>query len=178
MFRADWNWCVPLCILSERTMKIEMQTGDGRKKLWRITHNNYSLPFNIHSPCTVQWPSCSCWPQLSVHKIRTINIRIILFHISIDSFRHSLHLQCFDGGPPIQLKEEPEDGGMRSVQKVPSISDLSDPEASLGKSSIQFVKSLHRYPRLNYNRRLSTFAEDAKWTNGNRWAEVKKSQIK
>lgn len=41
-------------------------------------------------------------------------------------------LQGFDGGPPIQVKEEPEDGP-RSMQKVPSISDLSDPEASLGE---------------------------------------------
>lgn len=41
-------------------------------------------------------------------------------------------LQGFEGGPPILLKEEPEDGP-RSMQKVPSLSDLSDPENSLGK---------------------------------------------
>lgn len=44
-------------------------------------------------------------------------------------------LQGFDGGPPIQLKEEPEDGP-RSMQKVPSLSDLSDPETSLGECTI------------------------------------------
>lgn len=41
-------------------------------------------------------------------------------------------LKGFEGGPPILLKEEPEDGP-RSMQKVPSLSDLSDPEASLGE---------------------------------------------
>lgn len=40
--------------------------------------------------------------------------------------------QGFEGGPPILLKEEPEDAP-RSMQKVPSLSDLSDTEASLGK---------------------------------------------
>lgn len=38
--------------------------------------------------------------------------------------------QGYDGGPPILLKEEPEDGS-RSFQKVPSLSDLS--EESLGE---------------------------------------------
>lgn len=43
--------------------------------------------------------------------------------------------QNFDGGAPIMIKEEPEDCGIRSIQKVPSLSDLSDPENSLGKCS-------------------------------------------
>ncbi|XP_037028262.1 ETS-like protein pointed isoform X2 [Bradysia coprophila] len=42
----------------------------------------------------------------------------------------SNYVQGFEGGPPILLKEEPEDGP-RSMQKVPSLSDLSDPENSL-----------------------------------------------
>lgn len=49
-------------------------------------------------------------------------------------------LQGFEGGPPILLKEEPEDGP-RSMQKVPSLSDLSDPENSLGKFILLFVFS-------------------------------------
>lgn len=63
----------------------------------------------------------------------------------------SFLLQGFEGGPPILLKEEPEDGGLRSIQKVPSLSDLSDPEASLGKCSIHFffnrIKSLRNCDR-------------------------------
>lgn len=44
---------------------------------------------------------------------------------------HMFIWQGFDGAP-LLLKEEPEDGGPRSIQKVPSLSDLSDPEASSG----------------------------------------------
>lgn len=32
------------------------------------------------------------------------------------------------------LKQEPDEDGPRNIQKVPSLSDLSDPEASLGES--------------------------------------------
>nr|XP_029732505.1 uncharacterized protein LOC115268554 [Aedes albopictus] len=48
-------------------------------------------------------------------------------------------VQSHDGDGHIQLKQEPLDdlphGGIRNIQKVPSLSDLSDPEASLGKSA-------------------------------------------
>lgn len=37
------------------------------------------------------------------------------------------NLQHFDSSPAISIKEEPE------IQKVPSLSDLSDPENSSGK---------------------------------------------
>lgn len=45
----------------------------------------------------------------------------------------SFSFQSYEGGPPMLLKEEPDDDGQRSFQKVPSLSDLSDPEASLGE---------------------------------------------
>lgn len=62
------------------------------------------------------------------------------FHHSIGFFKiYFVRSQCFDGGPPILLKEEPEDNGMRSIQKVPSLSDLSDPEASLGKYTMSNI---------------------------------------
>lgn len=44
---------------------------------------------------------------------------------------YSFH-QHFDS-TVVSIKEEPEDCGIRSIQKVPSLSDLSDPENSLGK---------------------------------------------
>lgn len=50
---------------------------------------------------------------------------IFLWNIKFD-------FQSFDGGAPIMIKEEPDDCGIRSIQKVPSLSDLSDPENSLG----------------------------------------------
>lgn len=50
-------------------------------------------------------------------------------------------LQSYEGGPPILLKEEPDDDRPRSFQKVPSLSDLSDPEASLGEYS--YFEILH-----------------------------------
>uniref|UniRef100_A0A182MQP4 Uncharacterized protein n=1 Tax=Anopheles culicifacies TaxID=139723 RepID=A0A182MQP4_9DIPT len=41
---------------------------------------------------------------------------------------------CDGDSGPIQLKQEPlDDGPIRNIQKVPSLSDLSDPEASLVK---------------------------------------------
>lgn len=46
--------------------------------------------------------------------------------------------QSFEGGPPLILKQEPEDGP-RNMQKVPSLSDLSDQEASLGKCNYNFM---------------------------------------
>lgn len=52
--------------------------------------------------------------------------------------------QHFDGGAPIKIKEEPEDCGIRSIQKVPSLSDLSDPENSLGKWQSQLSILLPR----------------------------------
>ncbi|KAL1385365.1 hypothetical protein pipiens_000401, partial [Culex pipiens pipiens] len=46
-------------------------------------------------------------------------------------------VQSYDGESQIQLKQEPMDEGPphhgRNIQKVPSLSDLSDPEASLGE---------------------------------------------
>ncbi|KFB46296.1 ETS-like protein pointed, isoform P2/D-like protein [Anopheles sinensis] len=42
---------------------------------------------------------------------------------------------CDGDAGPIQLKQEPlDDGPIRNIQKVPSLSDLSDPEASLDKA--------------------------------------------
>lgn len=44
-----------------------------------------------------------------------------------------VYFQSYEGGPPMLLKEEPDDDRPRNFQKVPSLSDLSDPEASLGE---------------------------------------------
>lgn len=46
--------------------------------------------------------------------------------------------QSYEGGPPMLLKEEPDDDRPRNFQKVPSLSDLSDPEASLGEYRYYF----------------------------------------
>lgn len=46
------------------------------------------------------------------------------------------YLQSYEGGPPMLLKEEPDDDRQLSFQKVPSLSDLSDPEASLGECCV------------------------------------------
>lgn len=63
---------------------------------------------------------------------RIVTIRSNVYHT----------LQGFEGGPPILLKEEPEDGP-RSMQKVPSLSDLSDPENSLGECFIYFIFNIN-----------------------------------
>lgn len=47
-----------------------------------------------------------------------------------------IYFQSYEGGPPMLLKEEPDDDRQLSFQKVPSLSDLSDPEASLGECCI------------------------------------------
>lgn len=57
------------------------------------------------------------------HSNWILTIKICLFELE----KH------FDSGAPITIKEEPEECGVRSIQKVPSLSDLSDPENSLGK---------------------------------------------
>lgn len=71
-------------------------------------------------------------------------IQIIVFHhvrkqrrVRIINLNLFDLLQSYDGESQIQLKQEPMDEGPphhgRNIQKVPSLSDLSDPEASLGK---------------------------------------------
>lgn len=49
-----------------------------------------------------------------------------------------IYFQSFDGQAPILIKEEPEDGP--NMQKVPSLSDLSDQD-SLGKFIIFFYSN-------------------------------------
>ena len=61
---------------------------------------------------------------MKIHK-RSFTLYFIIFLSSISFF-----MQGYDGEPPMLLKEEPEDGP-RSIQKVPSLSDLS--EESIGE---------------------------------------------
>lgn len=69
-----------------------------------------------------------------------------------------LHFQHFDSTAPILIKEEPEDCGVRSIHEVPSVSDLSDPENSLGKY-IQF--SYFILVRLNlFNHNMSNLLSE------------------
>uniref|UniRef100_A0A182VPR1 Uncharacterized protein n=1 Tax=Anopheles minimus TaxID=112268 RepID=A0A182VPR1_9DIPT len=53
---------------------------------------------------------------------------------------------CDGDSGPIQLKQEPlDDGPIRNIQKVPSLSDLSDPEASLGDANESTVSTFARW---------------------------------
>lgn len=57
---------------------------------------------------------------------------------SIQWLRNFIYfLQGYDGEPPMLLKEEPDDGP-RSIQKVPSLSDLSG-EESMGEYNLLYL---------------------------------------
>lgn len=64
---------------------------------------------------------------------------------------NKISMQHFDGGAPMKIKEEPDDCGIRSIQKVPSLSDLSDPENSLGKSTNRLFHSLKHFTKLTHS---------------------------
>ncbi|KAJ6637442.1 ETS-like protein pointed [Pseudolycoriella hygida] len=73
----------------------------------------------------------------------------------------SNYVHGFEGVPPILLKEEPEDGP-RSMQKVPSLSDLSDPENSLVSALVEKYCTSEKFLVLgiksnmfNFTKRLS-----------------------
>lgn len=73
-----------------------------------------------------------------------MNLTIVLVYFNLTicqiNWKIFFNLKGFEGGPPILLKEEPEDGP-RNMQKVPSLSDLSDPEASLGEYYIWMLSN-------------------------------------
>lgn len=80
----------------------------------------------------------------------------VFFSIFTDA--RAVGSQHFDSNAPILIKEEPDDCGVRSIHEVPSVSDLSDPENSLGKCpphfSAQFIilcaDNRHTFCSMNY----------------------------
>lgn len=95
---------------------------------------NHQFIHKLYIPhCTIAYfeykivPTSFSSITMQISFLCVLNMHVILMHKN----NISVLSQGYDGEPPKLLKEEPEDGPRSCIQKVPSLSDLS--EESIGE---------------------------------------------